>query len=347
MKLLSIKLTGYRNHKNFTCDFGPNTTQLVGPNGIGKTNILEAIHLMSTTKASRSKYDVELINHNEMLARVELTCEIKGEIENLELVIVRSDKFENGSKKLAKINKTAKPLNKFVGTFNSVLFTPTDIQIITGAPTLRRHYIDSILYQIDRDYKNQHTKYIKAIRHRNKILEKISNEHRGMDEIGFWTQEILVSGSNIQAKRVELFSELGDGLLQNMRELNSNNDKYELKYLMNEISRDRLEKYKEKEIYAKTTLVGPHRDDFIIEFNGKNIAHFGSRGQQRTTLLGLKISEIQFIERKTGNKPVLLLDDIFSELDPNHRTAVESITKLQQTIISTAHEAGETLEITS
>lgn len=345
MHIHKLKLTNYRNHLDFEYDFKGNSATLVGPNAIGKTNILEAINLLSTTKALRAKYDKELINYNKNFARVDSTVDVNGEKIALEVAIARTPDTENVTKKLVKINKVNKSLGKFVGTFNSVLFTPADIQILTGSPTLRRQYLNSILFQIDSKYKKDFSEYTKAIRQRNKILEKIAETSKGRDELTFWTEKVLVLGVDIQETRKNMFGEFKEHLYNIMYLLNDNKNQYELNYLINEISEERLEKYRQKELWTKTTLVGPHRDDFEIRLNGHDIAYYGSRGQQRTTILGLKMCETEYISEKVGTRPVLLLDDIFSELDPKHTEAVNEIIKQQQTIITTAIEAKDTLQI--
>lgn len=323
------------------------SVEINGPNGIGKTNILEAIHLISTTKALRTKYDRELIKHEQDLARVELEVDTQDEIEKLEMAIVKSNTFENASKKLVKINKTPKALHLFTSTLNTVLFTPSDIEILSGSPSLRRHYFDSILYQVNKNYKTRHMEYTKVVRQRNKVLERISERLMGKRELDFWDTKLLELGSYVTKERQKLVNYIQQQLPQHMAHLNSKDNEYNLEYIASELSEEKLNIYNAKEIAARTTLIGPHRDDFIITFNGRDIGYFGSRGQQRTTLLGLKLCEIDFINEEVRHRPILLLDDIFSELDPEHVAAIENISKLQQTIITTAHNATDKLEIIS
>ncbi|HSX39308.1 MAG TPA: DNA replication/repair protein RecF [Candidatus Saccharimonadales bacterium] len=338
MKINSLSLTNYRSHKKRHVEFAANSTLIFGNNGAGKTNILEAIHMLSTTKSFRAEYERDVINHDADFARIDATVEVENEKNKLEMLIIKSKTFENASSKKVAINKTTKSLQKFAGLFNSVLFSPEDIDLVTGSPAHRRKYIDLIMFQIDYEYKKATAAYTKALRQRNKLLEMIFKENRGQDQIGFWTQKILESGKVIQTKRDELFKTLTPKLIENGEKLNPNHTHFTIKYQKNEISEARLESHSEKEIYARTTLVGPHRDDFEIFINERGLAGFGSRGQQRSAVLALKLSEMDYLSERIGERPVLLLDDIFSELDERHRAAVTSIMDLQQTIVTSAED---------
>lgn len=343
MKIITLQLTDFRNHKKIEMDLDGKPYLICGPNGIGKSNILEAIHLLSTTKSLRTKYDREVINHDANLARIGAKTSVNGDSLDLEMTIVKSDTFENSSKKIVKVNKVNKSLNYMAGILNSVLFTPTDIEILTGSPAVRRKFIDAIFFQIDKEYKKDLNNYTKAIRQRNKILENIRDLSTGQEQLPFWNEKILKHGKNIQTKRQTLFDFINSKIGDYEKKLNSKETKYKVHYKKNKISDVRLEKYKNAEVASANTLVGPHRDDFFIEFNDFDIATFGSRGQQRTTMLALKLCEIDFITKNTGKRPVLLLDDIYSELDPNHKDAIDEIVSLQQTIITTALGAGKEL----
>jgi DNA replication and repair protein RecF len=345
MKIFNLKLRNYRNHQNLSLDFDGNSILIKGPNGSGKSNILEAIHLLSTTKSLRTKYDKELISHNNDVAHIEAASMIDNESVNLHLTVAANPDFENTSKKIAKINKVNKSLSSFAGTLTSVLFAPTDIEILTGSPTLRRKYIDGIFFQIDKDYKKAHAGFVKAVRQRNKVLEKICETGYGKNELPYWNEKVLEFGQHIQKKRADLFEFLQDNILSYTQKLNSKDTVYKINYVQNKITSARLAEYEHKEIAARNTLLGPHRDDFFVEFNDFDIALYGSRGQQRTLILALKLCEIDYILEKLKHRPILLLDDIFSELDPTHKDAVNSIIGLQQTIITSAADAQDELSI--
>lgn len=337
MKLLNISLVNFRNHKKRKIEFDEKITLITGDNGSGKTNILEAIHLLSTAKSFRSGYDKEMINLDSDFARID--AEISdGDKNKLELIITKSQLYENASSKKAKINKVPKSIYAFCEKAKTILFTPEDINLIIGAPSHRRRYLDSVLYQTGLEYRRASNTYNKALRQRNKLLELINEKNAGRSQIDYWTEKILESGRIIQNKRDEFFEFVKEALIKHGDELNEKKIVLGINYKKNQIDQKRLELYKEKEIAAKSTLIGPHRDDFEILMDGFDIAAFGSRGQQRAAILALKLSEIDYFTQKLYELPILLLDDIFSELDKNHREAVMKVINEQQTIItSTEH----------
>lgn len=337
MKITNLKLTNFRNHSKISLNFDDNVTLITGNNGSGKSSILEAINLLSTGRTRMSKYDRDLIQYGKDFCSIEASVKTKDQDFNMELQIIKNENFENASTKKAKINKVAKSMQYFTGIFNSVLFSPQDIQLITGSPSERRRYMDDMISQIDIDYKRSLNNYLKAVRQRNKLLENINKGLGGQREINFYTDQISKDGKIIQEKRHQMFEDINPILLENGKVLNDKKTKIEILYKKNEINEKRLEEYKSREIAAMTTLIGPHRDDFEIVFNDHDVSNFGSRGEQRSCVLSLKIGEIEFIEKRKGERPVLLLDDIFSELDDKHQLAVlETINSKQTTITSTS-----------
>lgn len=339
MKITDLKLVNYRNHLNLKLGLNENITLIVGSNGIGKTNILESIHFISTGKSPRAKYDSDLINYDRKFSTVNAKVQNSDNSFDMEIQIIKDGEDHRSTKK-SKVNKVPKTLNYFCGLFTSVLFMPEDIQLITGPPSDRRKYMDSVLTQVNTSYKKNLNNYAKAVKQRNKILEKINKEGRGWDEIDYWTEQVFKFGKILQEKRSAMFESLIEFLQKNTEKLSTENSDAKIVYKKNELTPDRLDKYRQREIAAKTTLLGPHRDDFEIFYNGHAIAEFGSRGEQRSIVLALKLSEIEFIEKEKGERPVLLLDDIFSELDERHKEAVLSIIGNQQTILTSTHEQG-------
>lgn len=335
MKIFDLKLTNFRNHTNLNVDLDGSLTLITGPNGAGKTNILEAIYILATGKSHRARYDKDLIQHNKGFCNIEGNIQTDGEKLNLQIQIQRNERFENVSIKKARINKVAKSMQYFTGVFNAVLFSPEDIELITDSPSLRRRYIDTVLSQVDTNYKRSLASYTKAVRQRNKLLERISEGNPVWNEIEFWTNQLLTNGQIIQETRDKFFKTIKTPIEKHGKKLNTDKTKVEINYLKNEINEKRLEEYRNKEIAARTTLVGPHRDDFEMYFNNHSASEFGSRGEQRSCILALKLSEIEYIERIKKEKPVLLLDDIFSELDKKHQQAVLDVIHDQQTTITT------------
>ncbi|GIW69821.1 MAG: hypothetical protein KatS3mg101_0568 [Patescibacteria group bacterium] len=205
MKISELKLINFRNHKKFSAELNHDLILITGSNGTGKTNILEAINLLSTGKSFRAKYDRDMINYNASFTTANATTQNSSGEYKLEVQIIKGDNSSNMSVKKAKVNKVPKSLTLFSGIFNSVMFSPEDLNIIIGSPSERRKYIDSILIQTDRNYKRSLSSYVKAVRQRNKILERIAEEGRGQDELGYWTAKCIETGQYIQEQRSKLF----------------------------------------------------------------------------------------------------------------------------------------------
>lgn len=338
MKIKNIDLHHYRNHLKKNVEFEDTVTVIFGPNGSGKTNILEAIYLLATGRSAKSRYDKDLINHESTFCSIQAKVATVREDLDLEIQVIANENGNNIAIKRTKVNQVSRTLQHLIGLFNAVLFTPQDIDLVIGSPNDRRKFIDNILIQTDISYKKQLSDYNKALRQRNKLLEMINETNTGQDQLNFWTEKILSYGQNIQQKRQTLLTCLNQQCFEYIHILDGPESNLEILYKKNEINQERLEKHKYNEIAAKTTLVGPHRDDFEMRFNEYNLADFGSRGQQRTVVLSIKLAEVDYFETQTNERPVLLLDDIFSELDEHHRIKVLETINKQQTIITLAEE---------
>lgn len=243
---------------------------------------------------------------------------------------------ERVARKRLLINGVAKRLIDFSGNFKVVLFGPWDLDLVTESPSLRRKFLDTVLSQADREYRRSVLSYEKGLRQRNKLLYRIREEGVGRSQLLFWNQLLIKNGNYLTDKRQEFIEFINSqpGL---------NKQQFELEYDRSAISEGRLEQYAEEEVAAATTLVGPHRDDFTFQISGpkagiRNLDAYGSRGEQRMGVLWLKIAELNFDEQRMGQRPTLLLDDIFSELDHEHREVVMDLAKHQQTIITTTDE---------
>jgi DNA replication and repair protein RecF len=334
----SISLQNYRNFKKRHLDFSDSLTVIVGPNASGKTNILEALYLLSSGKSFKAQIEEEMVNYGAEIGRV------KGKLgrEVLEAVVTRGflDVGNGSPEKIARkkllVGGVPKRLIDFAGNFKVVLFGPWDLDLVTESPSLRRRFLDMVLSQADREYRRASLSYEKGLRQRNRLLFRIREEGLSRGQLLFWNQLLIKNGDYISGKREELI-----GFINSKTDLN--NTRFEIIYDKSSISEGRLKQYAEEEIAAGTTLVGPHRDDFAfrIQTNKKetrDLATYGSRGEQRMGILWIKLRELAFVEEKTSEKPTLLLDDIFSELDHDHRDVVFSVIGNQQTIITTADE---------
>lgn len=338
MKINKLLLENFRNHKEFVLDLEGQSVLIVGENGTGKTNLLEAIHLLSVTKSPRTTYDRDVITYGKNYARIAANVIPNGEVQNLELFVIKSDRSENSSTKKVKVDKVKKSLTDFAGTINTVLFTPHNVELFTQSPSKRRGYLDSIFYQMDKNYKRKHRDYKKAMRQRNKLLDKIREFGTGEDQLPYWDDKLIETGKLIQKRRRQFLDFAEKNLNNYADDLNTQKVEYEIIYEANIINKEKVQQKRKAEIGSARTLIGPHRDDFLIKFNNHALSSFGSRGQKRTTILSLKMCEIDFINKLLGKRPILLLDDIFSELDGRHKKAVTNIIDMQQTIITTADE---------
>lgn len=337
MFISHISLQNFRNYEKKEFKFGKNTTLIVGPNTTGKSNLIEAIFFIAQVRSFRTDGWEQLVKFEESVAR------IKGKIEDRELEVVIAQGGVNGRitpfKKYL-VNGVGRGKVDFVGNFFAVLFAPSDLEIIVGSPFKRRDFIDNILNQVDRDYRLALTFYEKGLRIRNALLHRAKESgKREEKEFLYWDNLLISQGQKITKKREDFIQYLE----------NSKKDILNCKIFYDKsiISKERLLQYKDAEVGAGVTLVGPHRDDLIIRINSNgnsdkfesvDIKFFGSRGQQRLATLQLKFLELSFIEQKTGERPVLLLDDIFSELDEEHIHLVLEMIPSRQTIITTTHK---------
>ena len=342
-----LNLSNFRNFKSKHLEFSEKITTIVGPNASGKTNILEALFLLSTGKSFKARVESEMLHYGKELARISgENCPAEQDLalpEKLESIITKGD---NGwPKKKLLVNGVPKRMIDFAGNFKTVLFGPWDMDLVTESPSLRRRFLDTVLSQVDREYRRSTLSYEKGLRQRNRLLFRIREEGIPRSQLLFWNQLLIKSGDYITQKREE-FIDFVNSADRLQTDCIATRAGYSLEYDRSVISEGRLEQYKDEEIAAATTLVGPHRDDFIFKIqdsrfkiqNSRNLSSYGSRGEQRMGVLWLKMAELNFIEEKTGERPTLLLDDIFSELDHEHREIVMILSKKQQTIITTADE---------
>lgn len=342
MQLSTISLQNFRNFSKKVFKFDEDMTVIVGSNASGKTNILEAVYLLATGKSFHAGYEEEMIKEGEEIARVESRVTSNESTSLLEAVLTRGTL--NGTKvsrKKLSVNGVSKRLYNFVGNLRAVLFGPWDLGLVTESPSIRRRFLDFVLSQVDREYRRSLLSYEKGLRQRNKVLERIKEGEATRSQLLFWDKLIIKNGNYLTQKRQEFID------FVNSVEPFSNNERFELEYDKSTISEGRLAQYAQEEVQACATLVGPHRDDVVFKISttsatgikgttGRNLAIYGSRGEQRMGVLWLKLAELEFIENATRERPVLLLDDIFSELDHKHHEIVMGVVGKQQTIITTA-----------
>lgn len=338
MVINTLTLSNFRAITELKLEF-EKLNAIVGANASGKSTILEAINFLSSGKSIRAEHDIELIKTGKQTARIEGRITKDSDAYKLEVAIMRSEHDLGTSKKQLKVNGVSRNLANFSGNFYSVIFTPIDLELIIQGPQIRRKFLDTVLTQTSREYHHAHTNLVKTIRQRNKLLEKIRDQGKGWDELDFWNAQLITESKIIHKYRAEYFSFIKNRLETYGNTLNKEKGNLSATYKKSEVTTERLENYQSKEIASKSTLIGPQRDDFELFWQGLSLEAFGSRGQQRTGVLALKLCEIDYILEKTGFRPVLLLDDIFSELDDLHRKQIFDAALLQQTIVTTTDKS--------
>ncbi len=336
MILTSLTLQNFRSYAKKTFTFAPHATLITGSNAIGKTNVLEAIMMLATGKSFRAGLDREVIRWGTEMSNVKCQMSHGEDQTKLELMITQGEvQGRKAPLKKYLVNGVSRRMIDFVGNVRAVLFWPEDLEIVTDSPSIRRRYLDTVLLQVDREYRRNLFSYERGLRQRNKLLDLLSEGKASRSQLLFWDQLLIRAGSRITDARASYISYVNGTKLANHQ--------FELTYDKSIISESRLAQYKEEEVAAKATLVGPHRDDFIVQSrehgtksaNGyRDLGTYGSRGEQRLAVLWLKLAELGFIEQAVGSRPMLLLDDIFSELDSEHRDLVGELVGRQQTIIT-------------
>jgi DNA replication and repair protein RecF len=328
MQLQSLTLQNFRNYQKRTVTFSKNTTVFVGENAIGKTNILEAIFALAIGKCFRARADAEAIKTGSELARVIGKMTNGNETTTLEIMLTTGVVLgQKSPHKRYLVNGVSRRSLDFAGNLMAVLFEPEDIELVHGSPSTKRNYLDFILIQVDREYRRSLAAYEKGVRQRNRLLESIRDEGESETQLYFWDQLIIKNGQYLTVARQQL--------IEFINTFQIHFGKFRLEYDHSYISEERLAAYHLAEIASATTLVGPHRDTFEIFEGSRNLASFGSRGEQRLGVLWLKLAELEFMQNKKNMRPILLLDDIFSELDHEHRQEVLAIIPKQQTILTT------------
>ncbi len=333
MYLKHLSLQSFRSYKKATFNFGQKTL-IVGPNTSGKTNIIEAISLLTNARSFRTDKDSQMLKFGQEIARV------KGEVNGTTLEVVLTAGEVEGKKTPTKkylLNGVSKRKVDFIGNLSSVIFSPLDLALIIGSPGNRRNFLDEVLEQVDFDYRVAIVEYEKGIRHRNSLLELTRKQlHRDLKQFEYWDNLVVKYGNIITEKR--------EALIVYLNSQTKDVFDFAAVYDKSIISYERLMQYQEEEKIVGVTLVGPHRDDLtFLMYNDelkttKDIKFFGSRGQQRLTVLQLKILQLLFFEEKKNDSPLLLLDDIFSELDDKHIKHVLEELSDRDMVITTTHE---------
>ena len=337
MIIRSIKLRNFRNYENLDIEFDEGTNILYGDNAQGKTNILEAAYMSGTTKSHKGSRDKEMIRFEQNEAHIRTVVEKNEKQFQIDMHLRR-----NGSKGVA-INKIPiKKASELFGILNIVFFSPEDLNIIKNGPAERRRFIDLELCQLDKLYLSDLANYNKVLNQRNRLLKDIAYRQDLLDTLPVWDTQLVEYGRRIIAKRKTFVDELNQIIQQIHSNISGGKENLILKYEPNIddiFFEDELSRAKNKDLKLCQTTVGPHRDDMLFSIDGVDIRKYGSQGQQRTSALSLKLSEIDLVRKSIHNTPVLLLDDVLSELDSNRQNyLLNSITDIQTIITCTGLE---------
>lgn len=337
MIIKSMELADYRNYQFLTLQFDPGTNILFGDNAQGKTNILEAIYVAATTKSHKGSKDREIINFHKEEAHIRTYLEKEGVETRVDMHLRRLK-----SKGIAIDGQKLKKASQLLGLCNVVFFSPEDLGIIKNGPAERRRFVDMELCQLDSYYLHNLNDYNKIINQRNRLLKDMYFNPGLKDTLVVWDMQLVEYGSRIIERRKKFVAQLNEIIYGIHRKLSGDKEEICVRYepdVEPESFAEKLSNASERDIRLKTTSVGPHRDDISFLVEEVDIRRYGSQGQQRTAALSLKLSEIELVKKLTGDTPILLLDDVLSELDSGRQNyLLNSIGDLQTIITCTGLE---------
>ena len=334
MIIKSLKLKNFRNYNFLSLDFDHATNIFYGDNAQGKTNILEAVYLSGTTKSHRGTKDRDMIQFDHEESHIETVIEKN----NVEFKIDMHLK-KNSPKGIA-INKISiRKASELFGVIHLVFFSPEDLNIIKNGPSDRRRFIDLELAQLDKLYLNDLSNYNRIINQRNKLLKDIYNRDDLLPTLEIWDMQLVEYGNKVMERREKFILQMNEIIAEVHGKLTGGKEHLSLIYeksIGNMSLAEAVFKNRERDIRMKSTSTGPHRDDICFKADGLDIRKFGSQGQQRTAALSLKLSEIELVKYLIKDTPVLLLDDVLSELDKNRQNyLLDSISNIQTIITCT------------
>ncbi|MDI9508311.1 MAG: DNA replication/repair protein RecF [Clostridiales bacterium] len=313
MIVKSLELKEFRNYEQLNLEFDKGINILYGGNAQGKTNILEAIYLAGTTKSHRGSKDREIIKFNKDQAHIRLNIEKDQVSHRIDMHLKK-----NKAKGVAIDKIPIKRQGELFGLLNLVFFSPEDLNIIKNGPGERRRFLDLELCQLDKIYMYHLTNYNKTLAQRNNLLKQISFNRKLLDTLYIWDSKLIEHGSIVISTRKQFIGKLNESIYPIHRKLTGGKEELRLQYEPNvkyEDFKDKLINSLERDLYLKMTNIGPHRDDMSFLFGKIDIKKFGSQGQQRTSALSLKLAELQLVKEVIKESPILLLDDVLSELD--------------------------------
>jgi DNA replication and repair protein RecF len=346
--LRALTLRDFRGYVSLDATFGPGPQLIVGPNAAGKTSLLEALVVLAWGRSHRTTADAELIRWGADVGRIEGRAGADG-VEDADVIEVGLVRSASAGRKRIRVNGLARRASGLSSSFRTVLFAPEEMLLVVGSPGLRRATVDQLAGQRFPAYGAQLGTYGRALQQRNSLLRAIREEEADRAQLRYWDEPLLDAGAAVVADRLRVLDELAEPIAAAHAEIapdEAARSRLLVRYATNapagpgESTRAalarRLAETADKEVWNGATLVGPHRDDLVFEIDGRDLAAFASRGQQRTAILALKLAELDLLTALDGRPPLLLLDDVFSELDPDRRAhLVRRIAALPQALITT------------
>ena len=369
MRCRHLSLTNFRTYSQLELDLPPGVSVLCGNNAQGKSNLLEALYMLATTRSFRTTSECELVSWHagadERFARISAEIERQGSTSRLDIILVEpadgnaadaaAGTVARGRtraiQKRVRLNQRPRRAMDALGQLNIVLFTPADVELITGSPAQRRRYLDIMLCQVDPHYVRVLSQYQRVLTQRNALLRQLRDRRFPADQLRYWTEQVVALGSELIVSRGQAITTLSSFLADIHPRLVDNRTSLGIVYrssvteLPSVLASEsgavahaddvrpavaaqftaQLDAQQERERRQGVTIVGPHRDDLAFTVDGMDLNRFGSRGQQRTAALAVKLAEAAVMQQRTGERPVLLLDDVLSELDPQRRRLLQEI----------------------
>ncbi len=332
MIVKKLELLNYRNYSYLDIDFNSGINILYGDNAQGKTNILEALYMSGTSKSHKNAKDKETIKFGEEEAHIKTIVD-KNSIEYKIDIHLKKHKLKG----IAINGMPIKKATELFGVLNLIFFSPEDLNIIKDGPSERRRFIDMELCQLDKVYLYNLTNYNKTLDQRNKLLKDMIDKPSLKETLDSWDEQLIKYGTEIIKRRKQFIDDLNEVIFLIHKKLSGNKEELTINYEpdVNEINYvNALKEVRKKDERFLTTSIGPHRDDMAFLIKNVDLRKYGSQGQQRTAALSLKLSEIELVKSIIKDEPVLLLDDVLSELDKNRQNQLLGSLDKTQTIIT-------------
>ena len=334
MIIRSLELSDYRNYEYLKLDFDPGTNIFYGDNAQGKTNALEAIYVCATSKSHRGTRDREMIRFDQEEAHIKMIVEKRDVPYRIDMHLKKGR-----AKGVAVNGLPIRKITELFGIINVIFFSPEDLSIIKDSPAERRRFMDMELCQLDPIYTYNLVNYNKVVTQRNRLLKDMEDRPDLADTLPIWDEQMIQYGENVISRRKLFLEELNEIIQEIHRNLTGEKENLSVIYVPNSeaghLAAD-MRKNRSRDLGARVSLTGPHRDDMEFRIDDIDVRHFGSQGQQRTVALSLKLAEIELVRRRTGDRPILLLDDVLSELDRNRQMhLLKSIADIQTMITCT------------